>query len=163
MTTYEKELLGTAGTLLKNHKLLEGDLFLLIHVDNATDFNLQDLINAHFNRPRECIMTMLTFSTQQPKNCGVVVKDTENIMVDYFEKVNNPPSNIANAAIFVFGQELVNHVKTMASTKTVYDFSRDIIPSLKGRVYTHHTDELFLDIGNLENLKKARKYLSDKN
>ena len=54
------ELLGTAGTLLANQSFFEGSTGLLIHADNATDFNLKELIQAHQQRPKSCLLTMLT-------------------------------------------------------------------------------------------------------
>ena len=43
--SYEENLLGTAGTLIKNEKFFKGYSGLLIHSDNYTDFNLKELLN----------------------------------------------------------------------------------------------------------------------
>ena len=44
---HEKELLGTAGTLLSNANFFKGAIGPLIHADNATTDDLTGLLNAH--------------------------------------------------------------------------------------------------------------------
>ena len=77
---YEKELLGTAGILIKNKKFFKNSLGLLIHADNFTKLNLSEFLDAHNNRPKNCLITMLTFETNQPEKCGVVEIDKRNIV-----------------------------------------------------------------------------------
>jgi len=43
--TYEKKLLGTGGTFIKNIKFLKGKDCLLIHSDNYIEENLANFIN----------------------------------------------------------------------------------------------------------------------
>ena len=69
---YERKLLGTAGTLMRNEDYFKGSKGLLIHADNATDTDLNKLIEAHEERPKGCLITMLTFETENPQSCGIV-------------------------------------------------------------------------------------------
>ena len=92
-STYEPELLGTAGTLLANQSFFEGCTGLLIHADNATDFDLNELVNAHQNRPKGCILTMLTFNTDNPQSCGIVEIDGQGVVQAFYEKQKNPPES----------------------------------------------------------------------
>ena len=155
-TCYEKTLLGTAGTLLANKNFLDGEINLLIHVDNYTRLDLFDLIDAHINRPKEAILTMLTFETSSPQSCGIVKTDNRGIVNEYFEKENGENGNTANGAVFVFGRELVEHISKNYATAT--DFCADIIPKLTGKIYTYGTKEFYLDIGTLEALQKAETF-----
>jgi len=156
---YEQKLLGTAGTLIKNSDFFKNSKILMIHADNITNFNLLELIEADKKRPKNCLLTMLTFNTDNPQNAGVVIKDQFNILKNFHEKVKNPPSNIANAAIYLFDYEFINLLKSQYYEAT--DFSLDIIPKFLGRIFTHHTDEIFIDIGTKENLSKARLYFGN--
>ena len=45
---------------------------------------------------------MLIFVTENPKSCGIVSLNKSGIVKDFFEKIENPPSNIANGAIYLF-------------------------------------------------------------
>ena len=98
-TTYEEKLLGTAGTLIKNINYFDQNEMILMHADNFSLVNLNDLFKAHKNRNRETLLTMLTFNTNNPSSCGVVCKNDKDIMLSFHEKVSNPPSNCAKGAI----------------------------------------------------------------
>ena len=152
---YEQELLGTAGTLLANADFFEGSTGVLIHADNATDTDLNKLVEAHRNRPENCIVTMLTFTTDTPQSCGIVEIDPDGIVQHFHEKVNNPPGNRANGAVYVFEQKLLEMLAT--SQQHPHDFSTEVLPSLIGRIYTWHTLDHFIDIGTPESLIKARQ------
>ena len=153
--TYEKSLLGTAGTLIKNQNFFKNSTIALIHSDNMTNFNLNNLVEAHINRPNTCLLTMLTFTTDSPQNCGVVISDKKNILRGFYEKVDNPPSKIANGAIYIFENHLLDILVRKHSN--LNDFSTQVIPLLIDKIFVYHTKESFIDIGTLENLKRARK------
>lgn len=152
---YEHELLGTAGTLLANTDFFQGSIGILIHADNATDTDLNQLIQAHLNRPKDCLMTMLTFATDTPQSCGIVETDSCGIIKNFHEKVKNPPGNRANGAVYVFEDKLLEMLK--GSNEQLYDFSTEVLPRLIGKIYTYHTLNHFIDIGTPESLNKARQ------
>ncbi len=155
-TSYEEKLKGTAGTLFDNIDFFDGYTGIFIHADNVSDFDLKNLLKAHENRPRQCILTMLTFNCNNPKTAGIIEKDSNDILVSFHEKVENPPSNCANAAIYVFDAEFIKWIKELKIKP--YDFSFDIIPLLFGKIFTYHTDEVYLDIGTPSSLKFAQKF-----
>ena len=151
---HEKKLLGTAGTLIANYKFFSNSIGLMIHSDNFTHMKLKDLIISHQNRPKDCLITMLTFKTNNPKSCGIVELDDEGIVQSFHEKVVNPPGNIANGAIYIFENDFIEWlIKNKPNAK---DFSTEVLPCLLGKIFTYHTNMDFIDIGTLEALKKAR-------
>ena len=155
-TSYEEKLKGTAGTLFDNIDFFEGYTGILLHADNVSDFDLRNLLKAHESRPRQCILTMLTFNCDNPKNAGIIEKDSDDILVAFHEKVENPPNNCANAAIYIFDAEFIEWIKKLNFKP--YDFSVDIIPLLLGKIFTYHTDEVYLDIGTPSSLKFAQNF-----
>ena len=73
-------------------------------------------------------MTMLTFETDSPQTCGIVDRDNDMIVRNFFEKVNNPPSNIANGAIYIFESTLLEEISEkplffLTLVKMLYLFS----------------------------------------
>ena len=115
---------------------------------------LLNLIEAHKNRPKNCLITMLTFTTNNPQKCGIVELDSSAIVMNFHEKVTNPPGNIANGAIYVFDNDFLdwlikNHPKAS-------DFSTEVLPFLLGKIFTYHTNMDYIDIGTIESLEKAR-------
>jgi len=104
---HEEVLLGTAGTLLTNIDFLENEECLFLHADNYYLESIKELIKAHKNRPKNCLITMLTFRTDNPTSCGIVEIDEQNIVIGFHEKIKNPPGNLANGAIYVLSNEFL--------------------------------------------------------
>jgi mannose-1-phosphate guanylyltransferase len=157
---YEKNLLGTAGTVIANANFFKKEDGLLIHADNYCLDRLTEFMSAHQTRPPHCLMTMMTFRTDSPSTCGIVELDSQNIVVQFHEKVPNPPSNLANGAIYCLSSQLI---KMFTTTELRYatNFSTEVLPQLIGRIYAYETKEFFLDIGSPEAYQQANSYGTD--
>jgi mannose-1-phosphate guanylyltransferase len=152
---YEKKLLGTAGTLKKNIDFFKNDGGFLLHSDNLCKENLNKFIEAHNNRPKKCLLTLMSFKTSQPKNCGIL-KTYKKVLINYEEKPKHPKSNLANGALyFLTNQFLINFKKSDFFSQS-QDFSRDIIPRYLNQIYTYKTKKLFIDIGNIKTYEKYK-------
>lgn len=153
-TAYERELLGTAGTLKRNLKFFQNDTLLLIHADNWCQCDLSSFIDFHLNdRPKNCMITMMTFDAENPSECGVVELDTQKIVTAFHEKITNPPSAIANAAIYLIEPEVLSW---LADQESITDFSTEVLPRFIGKISTWHNTNIHRDIGTLKNLQKAQ-------
>lgn len=152
---HEKKLYGTAGTLIANKDFFLNSIGILIHSDNFTNMDLNDLIQAHLAKPKKCLMTMLTFNSINPEKCGIVKINTSGIVQNFYEKSANPNGNLANAAVYVFEDEFLDWV--VKHFPNASDFSTEVIPKMLGRIYTFHTNQPYIDIGTIESLKEARE------
>ncbi len=144
--SHEPELLGTSGTLRRHADFLRAGDSLVLHADNFCADDLFGLVAAHESRPAECIMTMLTFRSPDPSSCGIVDTDEAGVMVALHHKIADPPSDLANAATYVFTPELVD---LMAEYPEALDFSAEVLPRLVGKTQTHPTHMPFIDIGSV--------------
>ena len=158
---HEKKLLGTAGTLIANREIFKDSIGLLIHADNFSEIDLGDLINSHKRRPKNCMLTMLTFNSTNPKSCGIVEIDSNKIVQNFYEKIDNPTGNVANGAIYVFENDFLDWL--IQNYPNASDFSNHIIPKLLGRIYTFHTTMTYIDIGTPGSLDQARNFANIKN
>ena len=158
---YEDELLNTGGTLLKNKDFFLDESFMFIHADNLSFCDFAAFINSHKNRQSKCEITMMLFHTDNPKNCGIVELDDDNIVQAFYEKVKNPPSSLANGAVYICEPSIITLLESLE--KKNIDFSLDIIVKLIGRINTFENDIYHRDIGNLESYGLAQveviKYL----
>lgn len=145
---HESELLGTAGTLIKNLNFFGEEDGMLIHADNYCLADLGTFIFAHKNRPKRCLMTIMTFRTDNPSSCGIVEVNEECVVTGFYEKTVNPPGNLANCAVYILSKEILSFIQKELSFAK--DFSTEILPLFLGRVYTYETKELFMDIGTPE-------------
>lgn len=150
---HENELLGTAGTVLKNRKWLEDGPFLLAHADNLTRFDLQAFAKAHEMRQKDVEITMMTFTTDTPQSCGIVECDQDNIVIGFHEKVARPPSNEANAAVYIVEPSVLEFIRLQ--NKEVFDFSTDVLPHYLSRMQIFPNKNYHRDIGTPESLRLA--------
>ena len=156
---HEKKLLGTGGTLLANKVFCDGDQIMLIHADNISIFDMEKFILAHQNRPKHCVMTMMTFETEAPSSCGIVELNSDEVVIDFHEKVENPPGNHANAAVYIIENSIMPYLESL--NKEFIDFSTDVIPAFMGRIYTWHNDNYHRDIGTPESYRQANTDLEN--
>lgn len=152
---HEQQLEGTAGTLKKTLDFWKGHAVLIAHADNLCLCNFFDFISSFNHRPLECIGTMMTFKTETPRSCGIVQQNQDDVLTGFFEKVDNPPSNIANAAVFIFSWEVAGEIERLNDKES--DISRHLIPKLLWRLNVWRNDVYMRDIGTQESLSKAEQ------
>lgn len=159
---HENELLNTGGTLLANKSFFNKEPFFLVHADNLSFCNYEEFINSHKNRDKKCEITMMLFKTDNPSSCGIVELE-ESIVQKFHEKVENPPSNLANGAVYICEQSIFNFLESL--NKKDIDFSNDVLPNFMGKINTYLNDIYHRDIGNVESYALAQieiKNLSSK-
>lgn len=152
---YEPNLLGTGGTIKANRAYFADLPFMVAHADNLTNFDVEALWAAHLARPDECEITMLTFRTDAPQTCGIVELDHKNRVLNFHEKVENPPGNLANAAVYVLEPSVADYIASLDPIEI--DFSTEILPKYMGRILAVETAGYLRDIGSPESLAKAEK------
>ena len=141
----EPILLGTAGTLIANLPFFENEDGFLVHADNYIREDLWRFVAAHKMRSPGCVITMLTFRSDNPSACGIVEVDERGVVIRFHEKVLSPPGNLANGAVYILSPELIARLALDWVAPT--DFSVDILPTLLGRIQTYETTGLLIDIG----------------
>jgi mannose-1-phosphate guanylyltransferase len=152
---HESELLGTAGTIKANRHYFGSGELLVAHADNLTTFDVGHFFAAHAARPARCAMTMLTFRTDDPRSCGIVELDASDVVIGFHEKVEDPPGNLANAAVYVFTPEVADFVARLDGH--VIDLSTEIIPHFVGRILAFDGRGYHRDIGTIESLRRANE------
>ena len=151
---HEEKLLGTAGTLIKNIDFYQDKDGMLIHADNYCLEDLRNLKKAHNNRPKNCLMTMMTFQTDNPSSCGIVEVNNQNIVINFHEKKMKPPGNLANCAIYILSSQMIHEIKK--ETREASDFSTEIIERYIGRIYNYQTKKTYIDVGTPEAYNKIK-------
>lgn len=151
---YEEQLLLTAGTILKCKKYLQDESFMVVHADNLSFCNFKDFITAHHHRPKRCEITMMTFSCDNPQQCGVLSLDKENVVQEFFEKVEYPPTNLANAAVYMMEPSVITYLESLG--KEAIDLSTEVIPNFLNKIYTFYNGIYHRDIGTVQSYAMAQ-------
>jgi len=152
---HEDQLLGTGGTVQRNRDFLAGGPFMVVHADNLTRFDVGAFIRAHANRPAGVDLTMMTFDTDVPQSCGIVELDEREVVIRFHEKIAHPPSNHANAAVYIFEPSVIDFLASLG--KEVIDISTEVLPRYLGRILAFHNSDYHRDIGTPESLAQAER------
>ncbi len=150
---FEPHLLGTGGTLLHHRARFSGTR-LFAHADNLTLFSPRAFFEAHRARPNGAVMTMMTFVTDAPQECGIVELNGGGTVVALHEKSANPPGNLANAAVYMVEPDVIEFMAKLG--KQVIDFSTEVLPHFVGRIHTFHNGRYHRDIGTVASLLRAQ-------
>tara|TARA_B110000003_G_scaffold271930_1_gene306908 strand:+ start:545 stop:1306 length:762 start_codon:yes stop_codon:yes gene_type:complete len=144
---HEDQLLGTAGTILANKSYFDNKEFFVAHADNLSIFNMDSFIKSFNSKSKNIIMTMMLFKCDNPSLCGVVKLNANNEVIEFHEKKNNPDSNLANAAVFIFDTKIFSILEELEND--VIDISIDVIPKLINRINCFENTTFHVDIGNI--------------
>jgi len=151
-TSFEPELLGSAGTLVANKRwVADEELFLACNADNLTDFDLRTLIE--FHRRGDAVATLTLFHAERPSACGIVELDQAARVIGFAEKPGNPMSDLANAGIYAFHPSVLDDVVG----EPPLDIGYDVLPSLVGRARAMEIGGYFRDIGTADAYRLAQE------
>ena len=149
---HEERLLGSAGTVAANRDFVAGeDAFLVVYADNLTDVDLSDLLR--FHRARRSPFTLALFRSPEPRECGIASLDADGRVTAFVEKPRQPDGNLANAGLYVAGQDVFG----LIPDKPVADFGFDVLPLLVGKMFGYTIPGFFCDLGTPERLERARR------
>ncbi len=151
---HEVELLGTGGTVLRTSGFFGDEPFLVIHADNLSTFDVPAFIARHASRPEGTEITMMTFRTDDPRSCGIVELDERGVVTRMHEKVDDPPGDTANGAVYIFEPSVVAFLAGLPGP--FIDLSTQVLPRFMGRIFTFHNAVFHRDIGNPESLRRAQ-------
>lgn len=151
---HEPSLLGTGGTLLANRSFFGRGPVLVAHADNICLCDWRAFVRAHENRTPGTVLTMMTYVTDTPESCGIVQLNDRGVVIGFHEKVANPPGNLANGAVYIVEQEVVEFMAALP-TSTV-DFSTEVLPHFVGRMQTWQNVGPHRDIGTISSWQAAQ-------
>ena len=151
-TFFERELLGSAGTLKANRAWVETDeMFLACYADNLTDFDLGSLVQTH--KEHGALATLTVFHSEHPSTGGVVELDESGTMIGFAEKPANPVSDLVNGGMYAFDPGVLDEI----SGPSPRDIGYDLLPRLVGRAKVVPVEGYFRDIGTVEAYRRAQR------
>jgi mannose-1-phosphate guanylyltransferase len=147
----EKQLLGSAGTLRANRKWVEGeDLFWVFYADVLHCANLPAMLQMH--RQRKLTATLGVYEVPDPSRCGIVTANSQDIIENFVEKPKAPKSNLAFSGLMIGTPALLDAIPDHIPS----DIGFDVLPKLKNQMVAFRIRDYLIDVGTLENYKKAQ-------
>ncbi len=151
----ERKPLGTGGALNLIKDLVEKNFFLLFG-DVYTRVNLGKVLE--FHKKKRAVVTAVIHESKHPEDSNLVQFNSDGRITKILTKPHaHKPNNPYNlAAMYLVNSE----IKEYLLPKTPYDFEHDLLTKLLDRnvpIYGYNTEELIMDIGTPERLKKAER------
>lgn len=152
---HETNLLGTAGTILRNASFVDRDCFIA-HTDTFIEDNLTDFLAFH-DLEQISLYSAVGFSVKNPTLYGTFVLDDSNSVIDFIEKDASSPSRIASAACFIVRPAFLRWMRD--TTPLARDLSIDTLTKARGLGRVYRTSKAVFDIGSIENLSACDRYV----
>jgi len=147
----EREPAGTAGTVAANRWFVDGDrAFCIFYADNLTNLRVRPMLEMHAEH--DGVLTMGLFRAPDPRAAGIVTLDESGLVVDFTEKPAEPPSNLANAGVYLARGAIFDYIP---SGDGVLDFGHDVFPRLIRKMYGFLIDDFLMDVGTPVALARA--------
>ncbi len=143
--------LGTAGSVKNTESLLSldtDDSFIIISGDAVCDTNLSAAVS--FHREKNADVTIITSSSQEPYEYGVVLCGNDGKIERFIEKPGKTQAfgDTVNTGIYIIKRSVLD----LIPPKKMYDFGRDLFPYLlaeKYSMYGCNDHGYWCDVGDL--------------
>lgn len=144
---------GTAGAVnfaCRNNKRP----ILVISADVVTNLDLSEIIR--FHKKQKSLVTIGLTRVKNPLAYGIIITDRNGRIKQFLEKPSwgEVFSDTVNAGIYILEPEIFDFIPT----DKPFDFSLDLFPLLLSKklpLYGYISADYWLDIGQLEDYKKA--------
>jgi mannose-1-phosphate guanylyltransferase len=146
---YEKELLGSAGTIYANKNKLNGKDVLIIYADNFSQIDLKGFYDKYKLNKRH--FNIAVFEAEVPEKCGIFEVDANENVVSFEEKPKIPKSNLANSGIYLFDGSI--YFSKISGNE--FDIGFDVLPQFISLMKVYKINGFHVDIGTHELLAKA--------
>jgi len=157
---YEKEKLGTAGSVKNAQKYLGNEPFIIVGGDHVMTLNLREMFRFHQNNDAEVTIGLL--SIDDPREFGIADMDIDNRILRFFEKPKAGEifSNLASTGIYVCNPSVFDKIPE----KKKFDFAKDLFPQMlqkKERINGILVRGRWTDVGSAGAYRDAQKWMLD--
>ncbi len=147
----EPHLLGSAGTVAENRSFVSGEeAFFILYGDVLTNVSLAAMMDFHLHKRMP--VTLGVYRVPDPSRCGIVTADHDGIVRSFVEKPVQPASDWAFSGIMIASPEILD----LAPAQRPADIGFHLLPLLTGRMAAYPIGDYLLDIGTLDNYRKAQ-------
>lgn len=144
--------LGTAGGVKRTHNFVSED-FLVISGDAYTEIDLTRAIRFHF--AKDSSFTLIAQPHQYPLGLGTLEIDLDNKVSAFIEKPAKIHPSLINTGIYVINKNVLQLIPD-----GFYDFGRQLIPQLLGKVYAYIDYAYWSDIGTLTSYYRTNEKIA---
>lgn len=162
--------LGTADAVWQNLNFVTRNnpaYTLILSGDHIYEMDYDVLINYHIEKGADATICTIRVPLDEGSRYGILDVDAKNRVVDFVEKPEKPPSNLASMGVYVFNTRALAQLLTedAARGSSSHDFGKDIIPRMitQGKsVYAYPYAGYWIDVGTIDAYWEAHMDLLEK-
>ncbi|AGB41104.1 glucose-1-phosphate adenylyltransferase/glucose-1-phosphate adenylyltransferase, GlgD subunit [Halobacteroides halobius DSM 5150] len=156
---------GTAHAVYQNINFIKQhnpDNVVILSGDHVYKMDYSHMIAKHEQSGADLTIAAQRVPYEEASRFGILEPDEEMQVVDFKEKPENPPSNLASMGIYVFKTEALLEVLEEDCTQESSDFGHHIIPPMieNDQVYSYEFEGYWKDVGTLESFWKTNLSLA---
>jgi len=142
---------------------IENDL-LVIAGDNFFDFDLRKIRRLMKEKNAITLSLYNLKSLEEAKRFGVVSIDSDNRIIELYEKPENPKSTLISTGIYAIPKEKLRFLEEYIHTNNEQDVLGKFFEWLLNRepLYGYPYEGVWFDIGTLDSYKEANEYVMKK-
>ena len=149
---------GTADAVAQNLNFVRHgrpEYVIILSGDHIYEMDYDILIQHHREKKADATVCTIRVPMDEASRFGIIDVDDDLRVVDFIEKPDNPPGNLASMGVYVFNRDaleqmLMNDQHDLSST---HDFGKDIIPRMvaeKMPVYAYPYNSYWIDVGTID-------------
>lgn len=157
---------GTAHAVYQNLPYIEeknADYVVILSGDHIYKMNYEKMVSHHKAKGADLTVAVKRVPMEDASQFGILDADDDMKIVDFKEKPENPPSNLASMGIYVFSTDVLMEKLKEFCSQSNSDFGHHIIPRMieSNDVYAYEYDGYWKDVGTLKSFWEANLALID--
>ena len=154
---------GTANAIYQNIAFIEQynpDYVLILSGDHIYKMDYNAMLNYHIRHGADATIAVREVPWEEASRFGIMNTDSDDKIVEFEEKPQNPKSNKASMGVYIFTWSKLRQYleQDEADKKSSNDFGKNIIPNMlndKQVIVAYSFNGYWKDVGTIESLWEA--------
>jgi len=159
-TTSNEDRLGSLGDVdfvIEQENIQ--DSIMVVAGDNLFEFSLKEFVESHKEHNKSAVALYDVQDKELAKHYGIVGVNDDGKMIEFEEKPSSPKSTLASTGVYIYPPHVLPMLQDFVKRYENSDKAGNFLEWLhkEEHVYCYITDKSWFDIGNLDQLEKAKK------
>lgn len=149
---------GTADAVAQNLNFVRHgrpEYVLILSGDHIYEMDYDVLVRYHQVKEADATFCTIRVPMDEANRFGILDVNDDNEILDFVEKPEHPPSNLANMGVYVFNYDVLEKMLLLdqQDPDSDHDFGKDIIPRMVAgnmKVFAYPYDGYWIDVGTID-------------
>ena len=157
---------GTAHAVYQNVNFIKKHnpkYVVVLSGDHVYKMNYDEMISSHIAKEADLTIATQRVAWEDAHQFGILEVDNNMQIIDFKEKPENPPSNLASMGIYIFTADvLIDKLESFCNQENS-DFGHHIIPEMieNNNVFAYEYKGYWKDVGTLKSFWETNLSLTD--